>query len=220
MTYRLLSFEAAGGPRAGVLIGDVVHDAAALAGTDAYATVRGVLDDWSNADALFAAAAANPPAGGTPLGKVRLLAPILYPGQMWAAGANYQDHIGEMGDSEYKAVNAKTVAGGRPWHFSKTIRSAIVGPDTINPLPPYSSTVDWEIELAVVIGRTATPSPTTFPRGTMSRVRESRRSRRSAMTGCRTRGSTARARWGRGSCRRATSPIRTRSISSCGSTAS
>lgn len=155
MTYRLLTFDTAAGPRAGVLIGDTIHDAATLANIDSYATVRGVLDDWPNADALFAAAASRPSSDGIPLGQVRLLAPILYPGQIWAAGANYQDHISEMGDTPYPAVNAKTVAGGRPWHFSKTIRSAIVGHDTINPLPHYSETVDWEIELAVVIGRTA-----------------------------------------------------------------
>lgn len=155
MTYKLLSYADAQGPRAGILVGDTVFDAEALSGKPGYATTRGVLDDWDVADALFAAADESAP-GGLPLAQVKLLAPILYPGQIWAAGANYQDHIGEMDEgSEYKAINAKTVSGGRAWHFMKSGRGAIIGPDSIYPLPAYSSKVDWEIELAVVIGREA-----------------------------------------------------------------
>lgn len=156
MSYRLLSYDSDQGPRAGVLIDGLVHDAAALSGKYAYDSVLGVLNDWDVADPLFSGHASSPPAGGSPLSTVRLLAPLLYPGQVWAAGANYADHIDEMGDDdEYSVVNAKTVAGGRAWHFSKTSRGAIVGPDSIHPLPYYSQTVDWEIELAVVIGKPA-----------------------------------------------------------------
>jgi 2-keto-4-pentenoate hydratase/2-oxohepta-3-ene-1,7-dioic acid hydratase in catechol pathway len=79
----------------------------------------------------------------------------LYPGQIWAAGANYQDHIDEVAEGgEYVATNAKKI-GGRPWHFGKSSRSAIIGHGAQRPLPYYSKMVDWEIELAVVIGRTA-----------------------------------------------------------------
>jgi 2-keto-4-pentenoate hydratase/2-oxohepta-3-ene-1,7-dioic acid hydratase in catechol pathway len=56
--------------------------------------------------------------------------------------------------TEFRAENAKK-AGGRPWFFSKTSRSAIIGTGSMRALPSYSSKVDWEIELAVVIGRTA-----------------------------------------------------------------
>src|ERR1700733_10171416 len=59
-----------------------------------------------------------------------------------------------MGRNEFKAQNAKK-AGGRPWFFGKTSRSAVIGTGSIRPLPAYSQKVDWEIELAVVIGRTA-----------------------------------------------------------------
>ncbi|CAN5393612.1 fumarylacetoacetate hydrolase family protein [soil metagenome] len=155
MPYRLVSYAGPDGPRAGIVVDDVLFDARTLSGKAAYATMLGILDDWDAADALFAAFDGQAP-GGTPFTAVRLLAPILYPGQIWAAGANYQDHIGEMDEgSEYKAVNAKTISGGRAWHFMKSGRGAIVGPDTVNPLPSYSSKVDWEVELAVVIGREA-----------------------------------------------------------------
>jgi len=157
LTYKLLSYESAGGPRAGVLIDDLVFDAEALAGSPGYATVLGILNIWDEADALFARVASDGArTGGMPLDDVRLLAPILYPGQIWAAGANYQDHIGEMDEgTEFKAVNAKTVAEGRAWHFAKSSRGAVVGTNTTNDLPYYSNKVDWEIELAVVIGKEA-----------------------------------------------------------------
>jgi 2-keto-4-pentenoate hydratase/2-oxohepta-3-ene-1,7-dioic acid hydratase in catechol pathway len=156
MTYHLLSFKSGGSDRAGVKIGDTVWTAAELAGDAKYVSVLDVLNDWMAADAKFAALASSQrlPPGGIPLSDVSLLAPVLYPGQIFAAGANYQDHIDEMGASEYKAQNAKK-AGGRPWFFGKSSRSAVIGHGSIRALPSYSHKVDWEIELAVVIGRTA-----------------------------------------------------------------
>lgn len=156
MAYKLLTCETSVGPRVGVLIGDRIFSAEKLTGNPAYQTMLGVLDDWDAADAQFAAHAESGDfEGSKPAEGVKLLPPILYPGQIFAAGANYQDHIGEMDDTPYPAVNAKTVAGGRAWHFSKSSRGAIVGHGTANELPYYSEKVDWEIELAVVIGRPA-----------------------------------------------------------------
>jgi 2-keto-4-pentenoate hydratase/2-oxohepta-3-ene-1,7-dioic acid hydratase in catechol pathway len=156
MSYKLLTCETKIGPRVGVLIGDRVYSAEKLSDNPAYQSMLGILQDWDAADAFFSGQAeSGPPGDSKALADVRILPPILYPGEIWAAGANYQDHISEIGDTEYRAVNAKTVAGGRPWHFSKSSRGAIVGHATVNPLPWYSRTVDWEIELAVVIGRPA-----------------------------------------------------------------
>jgi 2-keto-4-pentenoate hydratase/2-oxohepta-3-ene-1,7-dioic acid hydratase in catechol pathway len=156
MVYQLLTYQSNEGPRSGVKIGDQVWDAASLAEKQSYVTVMDVLADWTEADERFAAAAesAAPLSGGTALVGTKVLAPILYPGQIFAAGANYQDHIDEMSRGEFKAQNAKE-AGGRPWFFSKTSRSAVIGTGSTRPLPHYSQKVDWEIELAVVIGRTA-----------------------------------------------------------------
>lgn len=161
MKYRLLSHETPGGPRAAVMVDDVVFDAATLSGKPQYETALGVLNDWVAADRSFAMFASQPSVrrnGGIPLEKITVLAPILYPGQIFAAGANYQDHITEMGDGEFRAQNAKKI-GGRPWHFSKTSRSAVIGHTSVRPLPPYSQKVDWEIELAVVIGKPASRVP-------------------------------------------------------------
>ena len=160
MSYKLLTYQSPAGPRAGVLIGGSVIDAVALSGRAQYATALGVLDDWLAADRLFSAAARDPThrSDGVPLANVELLAPILWPGQIFAAGANYQDHIDEMGPSEFQAQNAKKI-GGRPWHFGKSSRGAVIGHGSIRPLPYYSHKVDWEIELAAVIGRTASRVP-------------------------------------------------------------
>jgi len=156
MTYRLVTYDAGSGPRAGALIGDKLYDVEAVSGDSRHATMIGILEDWAAVDPLLAARAeqGDEAAGGIALSSVRLLAPVPQPGQIWAAGANYQDHIGEMGDTEFKAVNAKTVSGGRAWHFMKSARS-VVAPGSAIPLPHYSSKVDWEIELAVVIGKRA-----------------------------------------------------------------
>ena len=160
MPYKLLTHQTDAGPRAALLIGDLVFDAVALSGNADYATVLGVLNDWPAADELFASLSGGELSGKGAIAasNVQLLAPVLYPGQIFAAGANYADHIAEMGKSEFKAQNART-AGGRPWHFGKSSRSAVIGHGSIRPLPPYSNKVDWEIELAVVIGREATRIP-------------------------------------------------------------
>jgi 2-keto-4-pentenoate hydratase/2-oxohepta-3-ene-1,7-dioic acid hydratase in catechol pathway len=156
MNYKLLTQQTSNGPRAAIMIGELVFDAENISGQADYSTVLGVLNDWPTADRLFKSIVDSdkPPKGGSPASNVKLLAPILYPGQIFAAGANYQDHINEMKAGEFKAQNAKQL-GGRPWHFGKTSRSAVVGHGSIRSLPPYSNKVDWEIELAVVIGRAA-----------------------------------------------------------------
>jgi 2-keto-4-pentenoate hydratase/2-oxohepta-3-ene-1,7-dioic acid hydratase in catechol pathway len=45
--------------------------------------------------------------------------------------------------------------GEKPWHFVKTSRSSVVGPGAKVKLPAFSKAVDWEIELAAVIGKKA-----------------------------------------------------------------
>jgi 2-keto-4-pentenoate hydratase/2-oxohepta-3-ene-1,7-dioic acid hydratase in catechol pathway len=80
-----------------------------------------------------------------PLGDVRLMAPLIRPPKVLALAANYQDHITESGGARVDK------AGLAPKLFLKP-SSAIIGPDQPVVLPAVSQTVDWEIELAVVIG--------------------------------------------------------------------
>ena len=161
MPYKLLSYQAGRAARAGVLVEDVVYDAAKVTGVAAHASVLGVLADWGRARRLLAQAAKRLEAGkgrakGIPLKRVKLLAPVLYPGNIYCAGANYTDHMAEMARAQGQAPgpNMKEL-GEKPWHFVKSSRSAVVGPGARVKLPIYSQMVDWEVELAAVIGRPA-----------------------------------------------------------------
>ncbi|MGW6460585.1 fumarylacetoacetate hydrolase family protein [Streptomyces sp. NPDC055078] len=78
-----------------------------------------------------------------PCADVRLLAPVA-PGKIVAVGRNYADHIAEMG------VGAPAV----PRLFLKP-PSAVIGPGAPIRYPVQSHQVEYEAELAVVIGRTA-----------------------------------------------------------------
>lgn len=93
MSYKLLSYRDGRNARAGVLVGETVYDAAKVTGVSAYASVLGVIEDWSNARRSLAETAKKIAAGksrakGVPLARTRLLAPLLYPGAIFCAGAN------------------------------------------------------------------------------------------------------------------------------------
>ena len=92
MSYRLLTYQVGKEGRAGILVGETVYDAAKLTGVAAYATVKGALRDWSRANRQFAQAAKKIAAGksrakGLPLKRVKLLAPVPDPGDIFCAGA-------------------------------------------------------------------------------------------------------------------------------------
>ena len=161
MPYKLLSYQADRTARAGVLVADTVYDAAKVTAVAGHASVLGVLEDWSRARRLLAQATKRLEAGrgrakGIPLKRVKLLAPVLYPGNIYCAGANYTDHMAEMARAQGQAPgpNMKEL-GEKPWHFVKSSKSAVVGPGARVKLPVYSQMVDWEVELAAVIGRPA-----------------------------------------------------------------
>jgi 2-keto-4-pentenoate hydratase/2-oxohepta-3-ene-1,7-dioic acid hydratase in catechol pathway len=150
--FKLVTY---GKGRAGVVIDDVVYDAAALARNPSYETVLGILQDWRSAHKAFQKASGRKPKG-TSLKKTRLHAPLPNPGAIFCAGANYTDHMAEMARAQGQAPgpNMKEL-GEKPWHFVKSSRSAVVGPGARVKLPVYSQMVDWEVELAAVIGRPA-----------------------------------------------------------------
>src|SRR5438067_4664290 len=160
MSYRLLSYVSKGQPRAGLLVNEAVYDLAAATRNAAWSSVLAVLNDWPKAKAALAKAAKATRAKGLPLAKTKLLAPILYPGNIYCAGANYKDHVAEMDRAQGREPGpTMKERGEQPWHFIKTTRSSIVGPDATVKLPPYSQAVDWEVELVAVIGRRAKDVP-------------------------------------------------------------
>jgi len=154
MSYRLLSYVSKGQPRAGLLVNEAVYDLAAATRNAAWSSVLAVLNDWPKAKAALAKAAKATRAKGLPLAKTKLLAPILYPGNIYCAGANYKDHVAEMDRAQGREPGPTMKdRGEKPWHFVKTSKSSVVGPGAKVKLPAFSKAVDWEVELAAVIGK-------------------------------------------------------------------
>jgi 2-keto-4-pentenoate hydratase/2-oxohepta-3-ene-1,7-dioic acid hydratase in catechol pathway len=164
MAYRLLSYASPTGARAGLLVGetDIVDLRGAI---EAYGgpkpsfsgvSVRETLEAWEDAKKLLPqladAFAAGKLAGvaAKPLNETKLLAPILYPGALFGATANYTDHLREMkmGDAPDKSVT-------RPCFFLKTTEHSIIGSGEAAHLRPAQQMVFWEGELGVVIGKRA-----------------------------------------------------------------
>jgi len=109
-------------------------------------TVAALFEDWPRWSAFLAAAKPETP----PLPEnAPVLAPLLYPGKILCAGANYYDHSAEMG------VPNVTKQSTRLFFFFKPPRNAVVGPGNTVRKPIGTNAMDWEIELAAVIGRRA-----------------------------------------------------------------
>ena len=109
-----------------------------------------VMQDWATLfPRLQSAAAQLDPRAGLGADEVRVLAPLQYPGKVLCAGANYYDHLAEMGVADLRKE------AQRLFFFFKPPRNAVVGPGATVVMPRATAMFDWEIELAAVIGRSA-----------------------------------------------------------------
>ncbi len=138
---RLVSFSLTGGvPRPGLVVGDEVVDLSDPA-TGLPCTMRELLalgpDGLEAAGAAVAGAAARHALAG-----VRRHAPVPDPPAILAIGMNYRAHVAEMG---------REPPEWQYW-FNKQ-RTSIAGPGDDIVLPAVSDMVDYEGELAMVIGR-------------------------------------------------------------------
>lgn len=138
---KLATFTQAGATRIGVVDGEAIVDLSAAA-PDLPTEMCAFLA--AGADALAAArqAAESANAPRLALADVTVEAPILRPPKILAVGLNYRDHIAETGMQTPKY----------PMIFNKQ-STAVTGPDTAIHVPRVSGDVDYEGELAVVIGR-------------------------------------------------------------------
>jgi 2-keto-4-pentenoate hydratase/2-oxohepta-3-ene-1,7-dioic acid hydratase in catechol pathway len=90
------------------------------------------------------------------LSQVRAMAPIPRPRMIMNAAVNFYSHIAETGTPEQRAqaIAARKANRGVPYMFLKAPSSVIGTGETI--LIPYGRTeLDWEIEVATIIGKTA-----------------------------------------------------------------
>jgi 2,4-diketo-3-deoxy-L-fuconate hydrolase len=129
---RLVSFSAAGRTSVGIRRdGDIVDTG--------YAGMRELIRD-GDAGLERAARAAE---GGEPVEGALLLTP-LRPGKILCSGINYASH---------KEENPDATMPEEPFFFSK-LPSAVVGPGAPIVIPRPTTNTDYEVELALVVGRT------------------------------------------------------------------
>lgn len=140
---RLVRFDDAGEARLGVVDGDRVVSLAEL--SSRYPTMLSLIAGGEKALTAVRVVIGSG-ATAVPLKQLRLLAPIERPGKYLAIGMNYRKHI-----EEAKRLGVQVPA--KQYWFNKQT-SCIVGPfdDTD---PGVSEALDYEVELGVIIGRTA-----------------------------------------------------------------
>ncbi|WP_372661795.1 fumarylacetoacetate hydrolase family protein [Hydrogenophaga sp.] len=146
---QLVTFATSGGSQTGLLSAGKTYP------SGRYAETLEVLSNWADADARLdelAPKLAQREAVASP----RLLAPLPNPRNIYFAGANYRDHVAEMKATLGLPLDANPKASGqKPWFCLKATGSSVVGPDAVVSLPRGTAMLDWELELAVVIGKQA-----------------------------------------------------------------
>ncbi len=157
VTYRASTEDAA---RLGVIAGDLVVDAADLGetfGIDIPSTMLGLIDLGQSGLATLAdliiQAGDTPPIGtSTAMVNVTLLAPIpRLRKNIFGIGLNYLDHVAESA----AALDTDAALPKQPVIFSKP-PTAVIGPNApIEHNKALTRQLDWEVELAVIIGTTA-----------------------------------------------------------------
>jgi len=136
---KLCRFTQAGVTRIGKIVGDAVIDLSGIPGVTG--SMRALLTALP--DLLDAITAADAPSFA--LTAVRLEAPINDPQKFLAIGMNYAAHAAEA------AASGIPVPTSQLW-FNKQV-SCISGPEDAVELPLVSDKVDYEAELAVIIGK-------------------------------------------------------------------
>src|SRR5262245_37867048 len=134
---RLVTYRVDGEGRAGVLTDAGVLDAAGLLGVDRIG-VRELIGSGRIED--LAGAAAEPAVD--PIGHPEPLPPVTDPDKISCIGLNYRSHAAEAGIDPPE----------QPTFFAK-FRNALVAPGATVPLPVSSEKVDYEAEVAFVVGR-------------------------------------------------------------------
>jgi 2-keto-4-pentenoate hydratase/2-oxohepta-3-ene-1,7-dioic acid hydratase in catechol pathway len=131
--------------RAVLVTGDGVGvDVAVASGSRFGPDLPGVFEQWDGFSAWVAGGVESVGEAGASFSRGELGSPSPEPRQVFAIGLNYRAHAAESGFAEPVDL---------PPTFTKFV-SSLSGPDTVVSLPEGGHT-DWEVELVVVIGRSA-----------------------------------------------------------------
>ena len=134
---KLVSFRAENGHRAGVQTADGVIDAAPVLGVESI-TVRELIASGRTEELAKGLEAGGP----APVVDPELLPPLSDPDKIVCIGLNYRSHAAEAGIDPPE----------QPTFFAK-FRNALAPPNATVALPGASEKVDYEAEIAFVIGR-------------------------------------------------------------------
>jgi 2-keto-4-pentenoate hydratase/2-oxohepta-3-ene-1,7-dioic acid hydratase in catechol pathway len=147
---RLLTYDTANGPRAGVVVDEQVLEVATLlAEQDGLGDVRALLELANDPLTRLKSALGSARAGqGVALGSVRLRAPILQPPTVRDFMV-YEGHANAGGTRQLSDAWYRLPI----FYFSNPL--CICGPEDAVPYPSASEQLDYELELAAVIGREA-----------------------------------------------------------------
>ena len=137
---RLVTYAAAAGPRAGCLLDGGVADGWSLLGESERSSLRELLAEQRLGDL----AAALPGGGANLLADAELLPPLPDPEKIVCIGLNYRAHAAEAGIAPPES----------PAMFAK-YRNALAAPGATVRLPAASGKVDYEAEVAFVVGSRA-----------------------------------------------------------------
>ncbi len=110
-----------------------------------------VLNAWEESLPALHALAEAPLRSAISLDRVKLRAPLLYPPAIYCAAANYRAHAMEM-SPEVKGIDKSTT---QPYIFLKSGPHCVISSGDAIRLPTITKELDWEGELAVVIGKRA-----------------------------------------------------------------
>jgi 2-keto-4-pentenoate hydratase/2-oxohepta-3-ene-1,7-dioic acid hydratase in catechol pathway len=149
---RLATFEDRGDARVGVIGEDATITAIDDLVPGAPRGMVAVIEQWDGLARPLRELPIRSGTAGTPLDRVKLLAPIPRPRRnLFCVGWNYAEHFAE-GKSFRSAASPQEVPE-HPALFSKN-PATVTGPDAPVMHPgPRSAELDWEVELAVVIGK-------------------------------------------------------------------
>ena len=149
---KLITFSQDNAIRPGILIEDAIIDIpTAWADPNPPRSVKEILERGPSCLSKLADLAESADAS-IPLSSVKLLAPIPRPGKILALAGNYAKHIIEAGLKLGLSDSPRITTVPRPFLMPPTV---IAGPGDEIPWPAYSETIDYEIELAIVIGKHA-----------------------------------------------------------------
>lgn len=141
---RLVTFRTGGQERVGVLSGD----GARVAELDQFRDMLHLIETVADGGGAAAAAVERARGREHELKDVQLLAPIPEPrGNIVAIGRNYEKHAAETARLEGVEPSPPTI-------FTKAITSLTAEPNSDIAIDPaISDKIDWEVELAIIVGR-------------------------------------------------------------------